>query len=272
MRVNLDKIREKNFMTRLPISVCIIAGNEAHRISRALDSVAGWTAEIILVINEDVYDGTDKIAASSCAKIFREAWKGFGPQKQSAAEKCAQSWILNLDADETVSPELSKEIQKLFAAPEKLQPFAAFSFPRRTFYCGRWIRYGDWYPDRQIRLWRRGQAQWSADAVHEKLTVQGTIGRLRGDLLHFSMESLEQQMKKTMAYADAFGRQCAEQKKSVHFSDLLLRPAWRFVRAYFFRLGFFDGWQGFVIARFAAIYTFLRYLTVYQAQKEANKK
>jgi glycosyltransferase involved in cell wall biosynthesis len=259
-------------MTKLPISVCIIAGNEAHRLRRTLESVAGWTGEIIVVLNDDVSDGTDKIAQEFGAKIFREPWKGFGAQKKSAAEKCSLSWILNLDADEVVSPELRAEIQNLFSAPEKISAFAAFSFPRCTFYCGRWIRHGDWYPDRQTRLWQRGQAQWSADLVHEKLEVEGTIGRLRGDLLHFTMESLEQQMKKTMAYAGAFGRHCAEHKKTVSLSDLWLRPAWRFVRAYFFRLGFLDGWQGFVIARIAAIYTFLRYLTVYQAQKEADKK
>ncbi|HZT23127.1 MAG TPA: glycosyltransferase family 2 protein [Verrucomicrobiae bacterium] len=145
-------------MLKLPISVCLIAGNEARRIRRALESVAGWTSEIIVVLNDDVNDGTDKIAESFGAKVFREPWKGHIAQKNSAAARAGAEWILGLDADEAVSPELREEIEKRFAAPENLQPFAAFSFPRCTFYCGRWIRHGDWYPDRQIRLWRRGIA------------------------------------------------------------------------------------------------------------------
>src|SRR5271169_1007898 len=123
---------------QLPISVCLVAGNEAHRIRRALDSVAGWTTEIIIVLNADVADGTEQIAAEFGAKIFREPWKGFGGQKNSASEKAGSEWILGLDADEAVSPKLQNEIRRLFAAPEKLRAFSAFSFPRCTFYCGRW--------------------------------------------------------------------------------------------------------------------------------------
>jgi glycosyltransferase involved in cell wall biosynthesis len=256
----------------LPVSVCLIAGAEAARIRRALGSVAGWAAEIIVVINDDVTDGTDKIAAEFGAKIFREPWKGHIAQKNSAAEKASQEWILGLDADEEISPALRGEILELFSAPEKMKPFAAFSFPRCTFYCGRWIRHGDWYPDRKVRLWLRSKAHWGGLDPHDKLIVQGKAGKLKGDLLHYSMESLEQQIKKTMAYANEFGRHRAEQKKTVHFLHILLRPGWRFVRAYLLRLGFLDGWQGFVIARMAAIYTFLRYLKAYQAQKEARPK
>ena len=101
--------------SKSPISVCLIAGNEAHRIRRALASVADWTEEIIVVLNDTVNDGTDKIAAEFGAKVFCEPWKGFGPQKQSALEKCTQPWVLNLDADETVSPQLRLEIQQLLA-------------------------------------------------------------------------------------------------------------------------------------------------------------
>lgn len=148
----------------LPISVCLIAGNEAHRIRRALESVAGWTSEIIVVLNDDVSDGTDKIAAEFGAKVFRELWKGHIAQKNSTAQKASQTWILGLDADEVVSGELKSEIQGLFARPEQFSDIAAFSFPRCTYYCGRWIRHGDWYPDRQIRLWRRetaNGAEWT---------------------------------------------------------------------------------------------------------------
>ena len=250
----------------LPISVCIIAGNEAHRIQRALESVAGWTQETILVINDDVNDGTDKVGESFGAKVFREPWKGFIGQKNSAAQKAAQEWVLGLDADEVVSPELRVEIQQRFARLESLRPFAAFRFPRCTFYCGRWIRHGDWYPDRQTRLWRRDTASWGGTDPHETLVVRGDTASLHSDLLHYSMETINHQVTKTVKYADGFVRLSEQNQQPVTFLDLLVRPVWRFWRGYLFRLGFLDGWQGFTIAWMTAFYTFLRYVRVRESR------
>ncbi len=256
-------------MNRLPISICLVAGNEAHRIRRTLESVAGWSAEIVIVLNAEVNDGTDKIAGEFGAKVFREPWKGFIGQKNSVAEKCTQPWLLNLDADEVVTPELQNEISCLLAA-QKI-PHAAYEFPRCTFYCGRWIRHGDWYPDRVLRLWRRSAAHWAGDEPHAKLEVTGTIGRLHSDLQHHSAETINHQIAKTVKYADDFVRLAAKNKSSVTFLDLLLRPVWRFLRAYFFRLGFLDGWQGFTIAWLTAFYTFLRYVRVRESQLPASR-
>jgi hypothetical protein len=250
----------------LPISVCLIAGNEAARIRRALDSVADWTGEIIVVVNDDVADGTDKIAASFGAKVFREPWKGFKAQKNSAAEKAACDWLLGLDADEVVSPELRAEIQNLFAEQEKLTRFAALSFPRCTFYCGRWIRHGDWYPNRQTRLWRKGHAYWGGVDPHDKLLVDGLIGKCKNDLLHYSMEDLNHLVRKTLAYSDYFLRQQIETGRKVSSLDVWMRPVWRFGRGYLLRLGFLDGWQGFHVAWMGAFYTFLRYARVLEEQ------
>src|SRR5450432_874407 len=246
-------------LKQLPISICIIAGNEAARIRGALKSVGGWTGEIIVVLNEDVADATDKIAESFGAKIFREPWKGHIAQKNSVAQKATGSWILGLDADEVVSPELRDEIQKLFSEPEKLEPFAAFNFPRLTFYCGRWIRHGDWYPDRQTRLWRRGAAEWGGVDPHDKLLVHGSIGRLKSDLRHFSMENISHHARKTIGYSDLFARQRLADGKKTGLLELWFRPWWRFVRGYVLRRGFLDGWQGYVIARMITFETFLRY-------------
>jgi glycosyltransferase involved in cell wall biosynthesis len=252
---------------RLPISVCMIAGNEAQRIRRALESVAGWTSEVVVLLNDDVNDGTDKIAESFGAKVFREPWKGHIAQKNSAAGKAAQPWILGLDADEEVSPELRDEIQRAMARPGVC---TAFCFPRCAFYCGRWIRHGDWYPDLQTRLWRKGQAHWSGVDPHDKLIVEGPVGRLRSDLRHYTAETINHQIVKTVQYADDFVRHYAEQGKTVTFLDLLVRPAWRFWRAYLFRLGFLDGWQGMAIAWLTAFYTFLRYVKVRESQLQKS--
>lgn len=254
---------------KLPISVCIISGAEAHRIGKALDSVSDWTSEIILVLNEDVQDGTAELAAQFGAKVTREKWKGHIAQKNSAADKASQPWILAIDSDEVVPPTLRDEIARLFTDGYAAQ-YAAYSFPRCTIYCNRWIRHGDWYPDRQTRLWQRGKARWGGLDPHDKLLVQGAVGKLNGDLLHHSMESMEQQFRKTVAYASDFARHCAETKKRIYFPELILRPGWRFFRAYVLRAGFLDGWQGFAIARVIGIYTFLRYLRAYQAQKEVE--
>ena len=252
---------------KLPISVSLIAGNEAHRIGRTLESVADWTSEIIVVINHDVSDGTDKIAESFGAKVFREPWKGNIAQNQSATDKTTGDWVLALDADEVVSPELRASIQNLFAQPEKLNRCVAYDFPRCTLYYDRWIRHGDWYPDRKLRLWRRGQGHWGGVFPHGRVIVSGPAGKLNGDLLHYSMESVEHQIRKTVRYADEFAQGNRAQGRRVTSLDLLIRPPWRFLRCYVFKLGFLDGWRGLTIAWMTAFYTFLRYFKAFESQK-----
>jgi glycosyltransferase involved in cell wall biosynthesis len=255
-------------MTRLPISVCLVAGNEAHRISRTLDSVKDWTNEIILAIDDKVTDGTDKIAATYGAKIISQPWRNHAAHRNFASANATQPWLFAIDADEVVTPELRDEIIKLFETTNLNPSCAAYRFPRCTFYHGRWIRHGDWYPDRKARLWRRDAANWGDQHLHESLIVTGKTGDLKNELLHYSMESLEHEIKKTMLTVDYFVQECAAKKKKIHFSAIIFRPGWRFFRSYILRRGFLDGWQGFVIARIIALYTFLRYLKAYQMQNE----
>src|SRR5262249_27941946 len=149
--------------------VCMISSAEAHRIGGTLESVADWASEIVVVLNEEVTDGTDTIAAKHGAKVFREPWRGFIAQKNSAADKATQPWLLNLDADEVVSPELAAEIAG--AVGNTNSSCAAYEFPRCTFYCGRWIRHGDWYPDRVLRLWKHGTGRWAGQDPHAHLDI-----------------------------------------------------------------------------------------------------
>src|SRR5206468_2567768 len=147
------------------------------------------------------------------------------------------------------SPALRDEISQTITASDAPAnaSYAAYGFPRCTLYFGRWIRHGDWYPDRIVRLWRSGRGQWSG-MLHEKLIVQGRIGYLKGEVLHYSMESLEHQVKKTLKYAEIFAQAQTEKGRTVTSLDLLVHPFWRFCRGYLFRLGFLDGWQGFTIS------------------------
>ena len=258
-------------MTRLPISVTMISGAEAGRIGRALESVAAWTSEIIVVLNEEVRDGTEEIARRYDARVFREPWKGHIAQKNSAASKATQEWVLGLDADEAVSPELRDEIERLMADKRLLEGFAAFSFPRLSWYCGRWIRHGDWYPDRQTRLWRRGRAKWGGINPHDKLIVEGAAGKLRADLHHYSSESINHSLKKLVTFSDEFVRQHGLTKRSSGVFDLALRPPWRFLRAYVFRLGFLDGWPGYYIACHTAFSTLVRYAKLHEARRRREE-
>ena len=255
----LNCLVSRCIMTALPISVCIISGAEVGRIGRALESVAGWTSETVVVLNEEVRDGTEEIARAQGAKVIRAPWRGHIAQKNFAAQQATQDWILGLDADEEVSPELRQEIQALFASREKLEPFTAFSFPRLTRFCGRWIRHGDWYPDRGTRLWRRGQAQWGGVNPHDELMVPGAVGKLRNPLRHYNAIAIDDQIAKIASYSSDFIRGAHERQKSSTWLDLAFRPGWRFMRAYFLRLGFLDGWQGYYIAWMTAFYTVTRY-------------
>ena len=253
-------------MAKLPVSVCMISGAEAGRIGRALQSAADRASEVIVVLNEDVRDGTDTLCETQGAKVYREPWKGFVGQKNSAAAKASCPWILSLDADEEIPPALWAEIAAMIDDPASNSPYAAFDFPRCSYYCGRWIRHGDWYPDRVLRLWRKGSAAWVGIEIHERLEVTGAVGHLRSDLRHYSNESINWQLDKIGRYADPFVRHCLETGRRAGWLDLTVRPVWKFLRAYFLRLGFLDGWPGYYIAWLGAFSTVTRYAKVREAR------
>lgn len=257
-------------MKPLPISACFVSGAEAHRIGKALESLAGWTSEIIVVLNDNVHDGTEEICRSHGAKVFREPWKGFMAQKNSAAAKASQPWILGLDADEVVSPELRKSIEGVFESSSQPQA-AAFSFARRTLFCGRWILHGDWYPDRQTRLWQRSRATWGGVDPHAKLVVDGGVARLQGDLLHFTSVGIDDQIAKIAPYSNDFLQASSGRTHPGNGLELVFRPWWRFIRSYVIRLGFLDGWQGYYIAWMTAFQTLTRYAKVRMAAQERRR-
>lgn len=258
-------------MAKLPLSVCLISGAEAGRIGRVLQSIEGWAQEVIVVLNQDVQDGTEALCLAKGAKVFREPWKGFVAQKNSAAEKATGPWILSLDADEEVPPALWQEIAATLSEPAHNSAYAAFDFPRCSFYCGRWIRHGDWYPDRVLRLWRKGSGAWTGIEIHERLEVNGAIGHLRSDLLHYSNQSINGQLDKIARYADPFVRHCLETGRPVGWLDLTVRPFWKFFRAYVLKLGFLDGWQGYYIAWMGGFSTVTRYAKVREARLKSSR-
>jgi glycosyltransferase involved in cell wall biosynthesis len=257
-------------MTRLPISVCLVAGNEAHRIRPALDSVKGWTSEIILAVDDKVTDGTDKIAETYGAKIFSQPWRGHAAHRNFASAHATQPWLLAIDADEVVSEKLRDEICAAFRRHSFHPQPAAYSFPRLSFFGGRWIRHGNWYPDRKVRLWRKDAGQWEGDP-HEKLVLHGDVISLRADLFHFSNENIDHLLGKIGVVSTIFVRQCQTHHRRARWTDLAVRPFWKFFRAYVLRRGFLDGWPGYFIAWMDAFSTVTRYAKVIEAEQQETK-
>jgi len=251
-------------MIRLPISVCIVASNEAHRIRPALDSVREWVGEIIVAIDDKVTDGTDRVAGAYGAKVISQPWSNCAAHRNFASAHAVQPWLLAIDADEVISEALRDEIVAVFSQQGGRPPPAAYSFPSLSFFCGRWIRHGDWYPDRKVRLWRKETGQWEGDP-HERLVLQGRVLPLRSNLLHYSNESIDHILKKIGHFSSMFVRRCQAEKRRVGWTDLAIRPFWKFFRAYILRRGFLDGWPGYFIAWMDAFSTVTRYAKVIEA-------
>lgn len=252
-------------MKKLPISLIIIARNEARNLPRCLNAVAPWVNEIIGVIN-DCTDKTKEILESYGAKVYENAWVGSTEQKNKALEYAKEPWVLSLDADEEVSPVLAQSIRE-FVELDPKEYNGAYS-ARKTWLLGRWIKHGDWYPDYMLRLFRRGKGHFSGGKDHEKVRLDGRSRKLRGDLLHYSFDSIGHMITKFPRFGEAFLRDKIE-KDRLNFSvfKTLLRAFWRFFRCYFIRLGFLDGYPGLYISFNQAFYTLFRYTYLYEYDK-----
>jgi len=247
----------------LSLSVVIIAKNEAHNLPRCLASVQGWVAEIVVLIN-DTTDDSAAIARSHGAKVIEQPWRGYRDTKNAALDLASNNWVLSLDADEEVSPALRTSIETFLAHPD-LNQFAGAKFPRKVWFIDRWITHGDWYPDYSLRLIDRTKARWGGDVhVHEKITTQGPIAKISGDLHHYSFPTLASHVAKINPFADLFVRQQIEKGGRFSVFNTLAHSSWRFFRAYIFKLGFLDGFPGLYIAWATAFGTFVRYSRLYE--------
>lgn len=251
----------------LPISVVIVARNEASNLPRCLASARGWTAETIVALNGTT-DASAEVARAAGARVHEVPWRGFRDTKNDALALAAQPWALCLDADEEVSAELKAGIGQFLARPD-LGRFAGARFPRKVRFMGRWITHGDWYPDLSLRLVRRGHARWTGDAfVHEKLACSGDVATLGGDLLHHSFPTIAAQISKINPFADLFLEQQRAAGRRFSLPAAVLRPVWRFFRGYVLKRGFLDGYPGFYIAWSNAFSVLVRQSRLYEAQVE----
>lgn len=236
------------------LSVIIITRNEAANIEACLRSVA--FADEVIVLDSGSGDDTVELARACGARVETAAdWPGFGPQKNRALALADGDWVLSLDADERVTPELEAEIQAVLAAPVH----DAYDIPRLSRFCGRYIRHSGWWPDRVVRLFRRGTARFSDAAVHEKVLATGTVGHIEAHMLHHTYPDLSSALQKMDRYSSDAARAMYARGKRASLASALGHGSWTFIRIYLVRRGFLDGRHGFVLAVVAAMGSFSRY-------------
>ena len=228
------------------LTAVIIARDEEDRIEAALRSVA--FADERLVLDSGSADRTVEVAESAGARVVKTDWPGFTAQKNRALELAGGDWVLSIDADEAVSPELARSILAAVAAPSA----DAFEVSRQTTWLGHSLRHGFAYPDRRVRLVRRGGGRWVGPDPHDRLEARGRVARLSGDLLHNPYRSLGDHLATIDRYSALDGR-------AGGILDALVRPPWHFVQGYILKAGFRDGWPGLLFAALGALYTLLKW-------------
>lgn len=239
----------------MKISATIIAYNEERNIARAIESLR--CCDEVVVVDSGSSDRTVDIAEKLGARVVESVWRGYSGQKNYATEVSEHDWILSLDADEALSEALEGEIWQL----KKNGPDQdAYTMPRLAQYLGRWILHSGWYPDRKVRLFRRDKARWTGDFVHESVKVEGRVGHLEANLLHFTCTSLTEHLKSMERYTTLAAEQIVAQKRRVTYTQLLGDPLWTFFRTYVVKRGFMDGPEGLAIAYMAAFYNFLKFM------------
>ncbi|MBD3401967.1 glycosyltransferase [candidate division GN15 bacterium] len=239
-------------MSRL--SVVIITRNEEANLGRCLESVA--FADEVIVVDSDSTDRTEEISVSRGAQFVTIEWAGFGPAKQAGVDRATGEWVLSIDADEAVPADLAEEITRVIADPDSLD---GYYLPRRTQFLGRWIGHCGWYPDYVLRLFRRERGRFDGAVVHEKVVVDGRVGRLKHDLLHYSYPTLEEYFVKFNRYTTMGAEQAHAAGKRAGWFAIAIKPVATFFTHYVSRQGFRDGLEGFLISTLSSAAVLVKY-------------
>lgn len=241
-----------------PITVCIITLNEAERLAPCLASLD--FADEIVVVDSGSTDGTVALAESHGASVIQQPWQGYGRQKQFAVDQASHDWVLCLDADERLTPELALEIQSAMQSPDA----DAYEMPRCNLFLGRWLRHGEGYPDMSLRLFHRKKAHWSDDPVHEKVVCSGAIGRLKNDLKHESADRIDRYLHKQNRYTSLQAEALYARGKKPSITRMLSSPVTRFFKFYVVRKGFLDGVPGLIHILIGCMNSFFKYAKLYE--------
>ncbi|MCF6155017.1 MAG: glycosyltransferase family 2 protein [Candidatus Brocadia sp.] len=251
---------------KFPISACIITFNEESRIRDCLESVK-WVDEII-VVDSFSTDKTVDICKEYTERVYQRAWPGNIDQKNYTIGLAKNDWILCLDADERLSPGLIGEIQEAVRNPGTI---VGFIFPRRCFYLGRWIYHGDWYPDYQLRLFKRGSGQWQGTNPHGRVIVDGKTRYMKHDINHFNYKNFSHQLRTIDNYSNIFA-DVNERNKRFSLFQLIFRPLGKFIKIYIIKMGFLDGLPGFIVAASSAFFVFAKYVKLWERTHHGDTK
>jgi (heptosyl)LPS beta-1,4-glucosyltransferase len=251
---------------RPTVACVVITKNEEANIQDCLKS-AQWADELI-VVDAESHDKTVESARACGAKVSVRPWPGFGLQKNFGMAQASSDWILILDADERVTEELCGEVKTCLAEWRPGAP-VAYRIPRRNFFYGEWVRGGGVYPDYQVRLFRRGIAQYNDVAVHENLIVDGEVGTLAGHLDHYTERRIQDHFKKFGLYTTLAAQEKAKRIQAVGWTDLVFRPLVVLVKTYLLKQGYRDGVRGLIVCVFASMYTFVKYAKLWGGTKPA---
>lgn len=250
----------------MTLSASIICFNEEENLRRCLESVS-WADEIVIA-DSFSQDRTLEIAKEYTDRVFQRGWTGYRDQKNFAMSKCEGKWILSLDADEEVSDALREEIREEVGRPNGKE---GYRIPRRSYYLGRWINHSGFYPDRQLRLFKKGFGAWVGGRVHERVDVQGRVGNLRSDLLHYPYEgSISGILRKVDAFSSLTAQDMYDKGKRYRLRQLMVRPVTKFMEVYLLKLGFLDGFPGFIIAGMSSFTMFVRYSKLRELELRAR--
>lgn len=245
------------------LSICIICFNEERNIRRCLESCS-WADEIV-VVDAMSQDDTVQIARQFTDRVFQKHWTGYVDQKSFALSKAEGEWILSIDADEEITESLRDEIKAEVSRPNSLD---GYRIPRRSYYQGRWIKHSGFYPDRQLRLFKRSLGHWVGGRVHERVQIQGQVGTLRNDLLHYPYGGIiSGQLRTVNGFSSLLAEDMHERGKRYNLFLLLCRPLLKFMEVYFLKQGFLDGLAGFIIAVTSAYAMFVRYIKLREIER-----
>ena len=255
---------------KIPLSVSIITKNEAANLTGCLESVA--FAGQVVVVDSGSDDGTPEIARGFGCDVFIEDWKGFGRQKQAAIDRCREPWVLVLDADERIPPETQAAIRGVVSSGGEAAQ--GYSFPRKNFFQGRWVRHMGWWPDRITRLFRRGMGRMTDVPVHEAVEVDGRVVPLESPIEHFTESRLSEVLKKIDRYSTLAAEKAFREGRRSSVWGALARAELTFIQNYVLRLGFLDGSQGLVLSVTDAVNKFFKYakLSELNRQKEGSEE
>lgn len=245
---------------RATLSVCVIAGNEEDRIGDCLDSVA-WADETVVVDSRSA-DRTAEIARARGARVIVRDWPGYVAQKNFALEQATCDWVLCLDADERVSPRLAESVRGVLA--EDPGTVDGYRMARRTWHLGRWILHGGWYPDRKLRLVRRGRARWGGVDPHDRLDADGPVGTLPGDIEHHTYRDIADHLRTIDRFTTIGARELHARGRGGASWRMFVHPPLRFLKMYLLKAGFLDGLPGFVVAVLGGYYVFLKYAKLWE--------